>query len=346
MPTPLTSGTANFTLNATGIVTAAFSLIGYLAAEQPLQGFALQDGLNWLNILLKAWQKDNIHLWTQREGVIFLNYAQDTYALGPGGDKATVLESFRQTTLSANAAQGATVLQVYSTLGFVVGDYIGIQITNSLRQWTTITTVNSLTQVTIAAPLVGLATAGNTVFDYTQQIDRPLKVTSSRRNTFPFYNQGPQPAPGPYYSNIYNNEIPMEMWSRQQYFDQVNKGQPGTPVNWYYSPLQGEGAYSAPAGDGLFYIWQAPSSVNDFLRISYTRSIQDVDDGNNNLDFPTEWNLAIIYGLALLLGIPYSAPVEKIQMIAPLAEKFLDECKGWDEEITSFNVQPMFRGRS
>jgi hypothetical protein len=336
MPTPLTSGTANFTLNATGIVTAAFSLIGYLAAEQPLQAFAIQDGLNWLNILLKAWQKDNIHLWTQREGVIFLNYAQDVYALGPFGDNATVLESFRQTTLSANAAQGATVLQVYSTIGFVVGDQIGIQITNSLRQWTTIATVNSLTQVTITAPLVAMAIAGNTVFDYTQQIDRPLKVTSSRRNSFPFYNN----------SNNSTNEIPMEMWSRQQYFDQVNKGQPGTPVNWYYSPLQGENAYSAPTGDGLFYIWQAPSSVNDFLRITYTRSIQDVDDGNNNLDFPTEWNLAIIYSLALLLGIPYSAPIEKIQMIAPLAKDFLEDCKGWDQEITSLNVQPMFRGRS
>src|SRR6185312_12801509 len=83
-----TSGTTTYNRTAGEIVTAAFKKLGVQPAEQPLQAFELRDGLETLNMMIKAFQVPGLHLWTETEAVLFLNPGQAEYALGPQGSQA------------------------------------------------------------------------------------------------------------------------------------------------------------------------------------------------------------------------------------------------------------------
>ena len=89
-------------------------------------------------------------------------------------------------------------------------------------------------------------------------------------------------------------------------------------------------------------MWQTASSINDFVRITYERPIEDIDDKADNLDMPVEWLQAIIYGLAARLSDDYDAPVQKVQSVILKAGIFLDNILGWDEEDSSITLQPDF----
>lgn len=331
MPTPITSGSFSSQYSASQIVTEAFKLCAVQPAEQPLQSFEMQDGLIKLDILARRWQKDNIHLWTQVRAIVFLQKGQAQYSLGPGsGDHACTQDNFRYTTLLADEAATETTLSVTSSLGFSANDYIGVELDDGTRWWSTIISVPDSTSVTIASGIPSSASAGGSVFVYTTKIQRPLRITSIRRSIF---NQ--------------DSEIPLEIWAQEQYDDQVNKRTQGTPVNAYYSPVQGENTYVPPDGSGILYVWQAPDMSNYYLNITFLRPIQDILIGGNALDFPVEWTQAIIYNLAADLAISYSVPLEKIQILQQLAAFYYDECLGWDEELpASLNIRPNRRGRA
>ena len=103
----------------------------------------------------------------------------------------------------------------------------------------------------------------SSVFTFTNLIESPNRTLSYRQKTF---NQ--------------DNEIEVFPFSREQYFNQVNKLSRGTVVNAYYSPQ---------LNNGRVYVWQTASSVNDFVRFTCERSIEEVLICDDNLDLPNEW---------------------------------------------------------
>jgi hypothetical protein len=308
------SGSVDFTLTANGIINAAFSKIGEKILEQPLQSAELQDGLVALNMMLKSWNAQGIHLWTKEEGVVFLDKGKTDYLLGPGGDEATTLDDFVGTTTTAAKIATDTIFAVTSTAGMTAGDRVGIELDDGARFWTTIVTVDSAVQITITTGIPSASKSGSTVFTFTNLIERPSRILSYRRKTF---NQ--------------DNEIQVMSWSRQEYFNQVNKSSQGTVVNAYYSPQ---------LTNGRMYVWQTASSVNDFVRITFERSIQDIDLSTNNVDFPAEWLEAIVYNLAMRLADDYDTPLVKVQSITAKAVEFLDNLLGFDIETENIAIQP------
>jgi len=311
-----TSGSVNFSVTALDIINQAFSKVGVKQAEQALQAQEVQDGLDSLNLMVKAWQGQGLHLWTREEGVLFLDVGKTDYLIGPTGDEATNLDDFISTTTTTAEAALATVIEVTSTTGMTAADNVGIQLDDGTRHWTTIVSVDSSTQITITTGILSVAALGNSVFTFTTFIERPLRVTSFRRKTF---NE--------------DNEIQVESWSRSEYFNQVNKESQGTVVNAYYSPL---------LGNGRMYVWQTASSVNDFVRFSFERNIEDFDVTSNNPDFPIEWAETLIWNLAARLGVDYNAPLQKMQLITIAAQDMLETLLGFDEEFESINLQPDF----
>ena len=311
-----TSGSTNFQVTALDIINAMFSKIGVKRAEQALQPEEVQDGLDTLNLMVKAWQGQGLHLWTREEGVLFLDVGKTDYLIGPTGDEATNLDDFISTTTTTAEAALATVIEVTSTTGMLAADNVGIQLDDATRHWTTIVSVDSSTQITITTGIPSVAALGNSVFTFTTFIERPLRVTSFRRKTF---NE--------------DNEIQVESWSRSEYFNQVNKESQGTVVNAYYSPL---------LGNGRMYVWQTASSVNDFVRFSFERNIEDFDITSNNPDFPIEWAETIIWNGSARLGVDYNIPAGKLQLITANANAMLDNLLGFDEEFESINLQPDF----
>jgi len=309
------SGSVNWSLTASQLIEASFALIGVKKMEQPLVAAELQDGINTLNLMLKAWQAQGLHLWTEEEGILFLVPGQTDYLLGPSGDECTKLDDFIGTTILADEAAAQTVLSLTSTTGMVAADFIGIELDDGTRQWTTIVSVDSATQVTVTVALTGAAAAGNSVFTYTSLVTRPLRILSFRRKV---YDE--------------DNEIMVESWSRDQYFNQTNKTSQGTVVNAYYSPQ---------LTNGRVYVWQTASTVNDLLRFTYEEPIQDIDASTNDLDIPVEWLECVQYNLASRLSDTYDVPMEKASSIGMKAQMFLDNLLGFDQEITSINVSPM-----
>jgi len=311
-----TSGSVSFSMTAERVIDKAFAKIGVKEAEQPLQSFEFQDGIDALNLMIKSWGAQGLHLWSKDEGILFLDTGKTDYNLGPTGDEATQFDDFIGATSTTAKVATDTVIDVDSTAGMVALDNAGIELDDNTRHWTTIVSVDSSTQITITAGLPSASKSGSTVFTFTTLIQRPQRVLSCRRKTF-----------------ANDNEIPVNSWSRQEYFNQVNKTSTGTVVNCYYS-LQ--------LDNGRMYVWQTASSVNDFLRFTFERPLEDILIGDDNLDFPVEWLEAIIYNLAMRLADDYDVPAAKVQTVAAKAVQFLDDLLGWDEEMESLNLQPDF----
>lgn len=308
-----TSGSVTFNITANTIITKALSLVAERAAEIPLTNSEVSDGLIDLNLMAKEWQAQGLHLWKRDEGILFLDAGVTSYLLGPNGAEACLLDDFINTDITTAALAGANTI-VLDTSGMVAGGFIGIELDDGTRQWTTVLTVDSPTGVTITDPLTDSAEISNSVFFYTTQIERPLRVESARRNLL---------------GN--NTEVELDKWSKQEYFAQTNKGSEGTPTAFYYSPK---------LVDGELFIWQTSDSVRRVLKFTFQRSIEDFITTSDNPDFPIEWGNALIYGLASRIGHQYQVPLAKLASIDARAEMMLDEVLGWDEEVTSLNIQP------
>lgn len=315
------SGSIDFIATGKQIVTAALNLIAERAAEIPTNNNEISDGLNALNRMVKAWQANGMHLWKLDEGILFLREGVNNFTVGTTtSDQATLEDDFISTTLSADFAAGVNTITVASTTGMKglidseTADVIGIRLTDGTRQWTTIENVNSTTSLQITDVLTGAATSGDSVFTYTDAIEKPLRVHSMRRARFG-----------------QDQEIELEKWSRQQYFAQTLKTSQGTPTNFYFTP---------EISSGRFRIWQTANDVDQFLRFTFERTIQDFDESNNNPDFPVEWTDTLVWNLAARIGIEYGVSLQELQIITVRAEQMLDDLLGWDEEVTSLNVQP------
>lgn len=311
-----TSGSIDFNMTALEIVQAAVSICTERASEIPLTSNEISDGLKTLNRMSKHWQT-KFHLWKRKEGVIFLRTGVNKYQLGgTSPDKSCLLSDFVNTTITTAAVTGATTLVVSSTTGMTALDKIGIQLDDGTRQWTTIVSVDSATGLTITAALTDDVAIGNTVFTYTTDLERPLRVESTRRG-------------------LITNDVQVELnkISRQQYMAQTNKASQGTPTSFFYSPR---------LTDGEYYIWQTANTVNQVLYITYNATLEDFDTSTNNPDFPVEWCDALVWNLAERIAFEYQVGIEKLSLIKVNAEQYLDDVLGWDEETTSLNLMPDF----
>jgi len=306
------------TATASDIVNGALRLIGENDANQTTGSVEMKDGLEAFNSMVKSWQSQGLHLWTETEGILFLDVGRTDYLLGPSGDEATNIDDFIDTNLSSNAAAAETILTLTSTTGMLTGDFIGIELDGGTRQWTKIQSVDSTTQVTIKVALTGVAASANTVFTFTAIIPRPMRLLQLRR-----------------FTTNEDDEIEATKWSRQEYFAQPNKKSQGQINNWYYSPQ---------LTDGRIYVWQTASNVNQVAKFTYERPIDISTDTADNPDFPAEWFRILKYNLAVDIAPEYRIPQDRLDRLTVKAEKMLQDVLGFDREPDSLNIQPVIGG--
>jgi len=436
------SGSVNFAMTGGDIIQKALALVADRAAEIALTDAEITDGLQSLNIMVKSWDSQGLHLWKREEGILFLDAGVTSYLLGPNGAEATTVDDFVNTELSVAAIASDTTITVNSTTnmsgasdiftvnqatvigswtptnatvavasdkltitntaalaGFAelsltdlivgrdyrvtygyevgtstsatfsvvsdsiilvtetvssnqtstldftatqttatfraanvsttsgettlvtaanyvdqsTGDFVGIQLDDSTRQWLKIVSISGFV-LSLNGTIDSASALDNTVFTFSNLIERPLRVESARRGTI---NE--------------QSEIPLNKWSRQQYFAQTNKTSEGISTNFYYTPK---------LDNGEMFIWQTASSINQFVKFTFQRPLQDFDSVSNNPDFPVEWTKALIWNLAVDLGPEYDVAENKMNRIERRAEQYLDDILGFDEEVTSLNVQP------
>lgn len=311
-----TSNSIDFITTRDELIKDALKKINVIGTHESVADEDLQLASRQLNRMVKAWQMDGVYVWTQREATVFLNTAQRSYTLGSTGAHASDQDTVVKTTISVAEASGQTVISLADTTGMTAADNIGIELDGGTRQWTTIVSVDSSTQVTITTALTGSAASGKTVYSYTTKMNRPLKIVHARRE------------------DKDNVEKPIIIFSRQEYFDLVNKDSSGD-VSYIY--------YDADTRDtGTLYVWPTAVNVKSKLRVTYTRTLEDFDTATDNPDFPVEWYDAIVYNLAVRLAPDFRVRSSDIQDVQGMAAYLYRQVKANASESAPMLVQVDF----
>ena len=302
-----TSGTYNLSLTLNEILEETFDQLQIGADGESLSGDMKNRGKKTLNIMLKAWEGQGIHLWTYEEGTLFLEVGRSEY---PFGDATVhVANTFYQTTTDADEAIGQTVISVTSTANMSVNDPIGIVVDDNTLHWSTIASIVTNDTVTINDALTVAASSGAVVYYYpaTPAFKPVSRLATGRQAVRRRESEG--------------YEIPINNLSREDYQNLPNKNQNGTVIQTYYSRLQ---------PTGTMFVWNAPVSAKPVLRFSYERRIQVMEDADDTFDMPEDWYEAIVFNLAQRLIPKYSCTPQRALEIKELAKNALDVALGFD----------------
>jgi hypothetical protein len=129
-------------------------------------------------------------------------------------------------------------------------------------------------------------------------------------------------------------DVPIDMITQSQYDMLPNKSQTGTVTQMYYERLN---------GNGNLYTWLTPDTTfaaSNTIYIRFQRPFADFDATADTPDFPSEWNRALIYGLAAELSFDFGFPKKDRDDMYGLAEKFKIEALAFSQEEGSFYFQP------
>lgn len=308
-----TSNSTDFTQTRDEIITDCLWLMGIIGEEDTPNANQISKCSNILNKMIKGWEAQGIHLWTQQEGALFLSSGKQYYDItGSGTDIAGDDVIFTTLTLDASGAS----LSVASVEEMNVLDNIGIKLDNNTIFWTTIASLGSLS-INLTDSLPSQASASNNVFVFTNRVDRPLWITSAR------------------YRSAGGYERPLLPKGRDDFMRIPNKSAIGPANTVYYSPK---------VNSSRLYVWPTCDDVGDCIRFSYTRRIQDFDAGNNTPDLPQEWLEAITYNLCIRVAPAFGLSTQKLNPdISIIAINSLEEMKLMDGEDGSTKIVPNYR---
>jgi hypothetical protein len=196
-------------------------------------------------------------------------------------------------------------------------DIFGVVQSDDTVHWTTITTVDSSTQVTITDATTASAADNTNVYTFTSRINKPLRIHSVRRING---------------IGTSVSAIPLVELSHEEFFNLPNKNlNSANPSHFYYSP---------DLSDGTLYLWPRPSDPEVYFAFTYDRMLEDFDASTDNADFPTEWLEVLTWQLAVRLAPAFGKGQMAIQQIEPKAISMLQDMMAWDNETVSVYIQP------
>lgn len=294
---------------AIDVIKRALGILRVYSREQPLQAADREIALEYLNDMISHWQTQYGHLWLYQEAVVLLESEKSRYKLGT--DRVVDYDELNVTTVATDTT--TTALEVSAAGDIAVSDIIGVELDTGAFHWTTVAATTG-TAVTLTDAVPSQASAGNTVYTYTEVITRPLQVVQARYADT-FSSQG---------------EVPCNTWSRREYFDQPNKQTTGTVTNFYYSPQR---------GDGLLYVWPTASQNTNVLFITCVRKFNVATNNASVVDVPDEWVLTVSYNLAKEMMDEYGTPMDRQQMIMAKAERLLMENLDFDNPDNGLRLE-------
>jgi|ERR1700744_751487 len=319
---PATSGVSNFNPRAIEIITAAFQIMAVIDASEVPDDTMVRQGIEVLSAMMKELEATGYHVWTEEEGILFLQQNQIRYLLGPAPDgtpspdHCADAEDYALTTLEESAIAGNASVIVADPTGIEAGDYFGIVTNDGSAFWTRVKAAPTGPVLQLVDALTGDSNAGNFVFAYTTNIERPLRIPFCRRLQYAVGNNAQ--------GNIITPLVPM--MSRSQYFDLPEPRTPGTVTQAYYDPARDQ---------GKLYVWNAPGNANFGLRFTWYRPLLVFTSTDDTADLPQEWGNALKWNLARELMLRYQVGAQRAQIINQTATAKLELVMGWDREDTS-----------
>jgi len=287
--TPSTSGSYTFSCTQYQVIRQAMLDIGALEPyEQPTaQEYA--DCSFRLNMMVKTWMGNTdfapgLKMWTRKRADLFLGYSKFAYNLGLNGDNwvdstagLAYPQSFGQSTLTANAASGASSIVCAAVTQMNIGDYIGVVVGSDIF-WTTVSSLNSVTLTAgLALPLSGAASSGAYVWNYTTKARRPLAMISCVLR------------------DIYANDTPLNFMTTERYESLPTKTAStniADPTAILY-----ESQFSNQTPNGILYLdVGGAQDVTKHLHCVYLSPVQDLVNPGDAVDYPQSWFDALCWG--------------------------------------------------
>jgi hypothetical protein len=111
--------------------------------------------------------------------------------------------------------------------------------------------------------------------------------------------------------------------SRLDYQALPNKTSTGAVNQVFYDPQ---------LTTGYLYLWLAQSSVEDLVKFTWWRPIEDFNAAGDNADLPQEWLQALIFNLSVVMAPEFGVPTERLAPIKMMADEYLAEMKGFDRD--------------
>jgi hypothetical protein len=312
-----TSGSYDFSVMRDDIITLAMKACGKLGDEEVPTPGDMADGAKFLNMLVKQWMgkqdfAPGLKMWTRQRGTLFLSTNQFSYELGPTGDHWAT--DYNQTTTSAAAAIGAATLFLTDTSGVLAGDFVGVVDSSGDLFWSTVDTVGA-SSIVIADVLVNAVASGAVLFNYTTQQQRPLELATVILR------------------DVNHADIPVNKLTLEEYETLPSKTMPtflSDPMAAYYESQLGNGVLYLDVGGA--------QDVTKVLHIVFLRPVQDFDNPLDAPEYPQEWYLALVWGLAKQL-----APIFNCVWTKEMGENYdtaLAIAKEAPAETTALYFQP------
>jgi hypothetical protein len=309
-----TSGSTNYSRNALQIITGALRKLRIITAGSNASGADLTTGLEALNLMVKAWQIDEVFMWFYQEAILHLELDGQSYTLGPTGGHFCSSSAAVKTTLSASAAAAATALTVASNDGVTTGSYIGVELDSGVLYWSTQSGAPvGTTDLTLAAGITTEASSGNNVFAYTTKLARPVDITEARLR------------------DINDNDTPINIVrSNDQYFQRNNdKTSTGDVSDILLVPH---------ITNATLYTYPVCEDVTKRIFMTIQRVVEDFDSSTDDPDFPAEVIEGLVYNLAVRLSPEYRQEVPKD--VAVLAAYTYEQIKGKFKAREPQQLQP------
>jgi len=156
----------------------------------------------------------------------------------------------------------------------------------------------------------------------TVNIPRPIKVLQAWRR-----------------DSSTNFDTPIRVISYEDYDRLPNKFVLGTPVNL---------AYQQKNSTGVVAVYPTPdtySQTYNTIKIRYHRPFQDFTTGTETPDFPPEWNLPLVFELAIVLSADYGVPTNDKADLMKLAQKYTEMAQATSYEDAPIMFRPDTTGR-
>jgi hypothetical protein len=154
------------------------------------------------------------------------------------------------------------------------------------------------------------------------QLDKPLKIIQALRrdnSTNPIV------------------DVPMNIYTFEDYERLSYKASLGAPIHIFYRPLR-------VTGDIL--LWPQPDTywnTNGLLFIRYHQPFQDFNNSTDEPDFPVEWHEALIYLLAVRIAPEYGLPIQEREMLMKEAMSAKELALSFGTEEGSLYLHPQHR---
>lgn len=316
------STTSDYTDTLADIIKDALLDIRAIDPEENVEPHLNASAKRRLNRMIKAWQASGVNLWKKTTAIVFLDPAVQQYSISATSSQHFTEESYKFTTLSANAALGASSISVSSVSNMNIGDNLGIVLDDNTRYWVTIANIVTTTVDFSPSTLPAAATSGNKVNFYTTKLTRPFDISSVNRIRT---------------NGTTTNEVPITYLSYQDFHELPTKSTESIPTMYNYD---------RQLDSGIIKLWPLPSDLNYDLTVVLEKRLADFDLEEDNPDFPQEWYEALVLNLAVRCAPMMGKNVgQSFQNLKLDADSALSLVNGFDNEQGSIMIKPAKRGR-